>query len=217
MFKVNAASREVFIYDDIGPSWAGMIDSGTVIEALAQLGGGDRVKLRINSPGGDVQEALAIFNAIKRHPGPVDTYADSLAASSGSYIFAAGENRIVAQNGVLMIHDPWGITMGNAADHRRAADIYDKFAENMANDYATSAGIEPEAMRELMIDETWLNAQEAVDMGFATAIGDRVADDPVVAAGRFAKAPTTLAANVKAGSRTLYTVQHLRLRNAVNS
>ena len=112
MFKVNAETREIFVYDDIGPSWLGMIDSGTLIGALEELGNEKQVKIRVNSPGGDVQEGLAIFNAIKRHGGEVVTYADSLAASCGSYIFAAGSERIVAPNAILMIHDPWGMSIG---------------------------------------------------------------------------------------------------------
>lgn len=213
MFKVNIQSREIYIYDDIGPEWMGMIDSGTVIAALEQLGASQPISVRINSPGGDVQEGLAIFNALARHPGEINTFADSVAASCGSYIFAAGRRRVVAENAIIMIHDPWGMSMGNAAEHRKTADVYDKFAAAMARDYAKSIGIDDAAARQIMLDETWYTADEAVAAGVASEIGSQVADDPSVAKGRFAKAPEKLAAKVEAGSRTLFTVQHLRLKN----
>lgn len=214
MFKVNESSREIFIYDDIGPAWLGMIDSGSVIDALESLGDAEPINLRVNSPGGDVTEGLAIFNAIQRHQGTVNTYADSLAASCGSYIFCAGNgDRVVAQNAILMIHDPWGMSIGNAAEHRKTADIYDKFADSMARDYASAADISAESARTIMLDETWYNAEEAVDAGFATSVGASVIEDPEVIEGRFAKTPQRLVAKAQPGTRGGRTAKMLRLRN----
>lgn len=213
MFKVQ--DNEIYIYDDIGPQWLGMIDSGSVIDALEQIGSDQEVVVRINSPGGDVVEGLAIFNALKRHTGTVVTYCDGLAASCGSYIFAAGEQRFIAENGVLMIHDPWGMSVGNAEEHRKTADVYDKFASSMAKDYATSANITPEVARDIMKQEVWYTADEAIDAGFATSIMGTVVEEPItVAQGRFNNTPKAVAAkSVETGSRTQYSVSRLRLRN----
>lgn len=210
MFKVDLETREIFIYDDIGPNWLGMIDSGAVIDALEQLTPSDKVTVRINSPGGDVVEGLAIFNALKRFTGGVDTYADGLAASCGSYIFAAGDNRIVAENGILMIHDPWGMSVGNASEHRKTADVYDKFADAMARDYASSSGKTGAEVREIMQTEVWLNATEAVDQGFATAIGETSENEPVVAQGRFEQTPAALVANARQKPGTRSSVGSIR-------
>lgn len=214
MFKIEG--NTLYLYDDIGPSWLGMIDSGSVIDALNQVGKNNRVNVRISSPGGDVVEGLAIFNALKRHPGGVDTFADGLAASCGSYLFAAGENRVIATNGLLMIHDPWGVSIGNSAEHRKTADVYDKFADNMATDYAESAGMTANAVRAIMQAETWYNAEEAIESGFATAIGDAVIDEPItVASGRYKHTPKGHTTAAKAGSRTQYSVGRMRLRNKI--
>jgi ATP-dependent Clp protease protease subunit len=194
MFKVDAETREIFIYGDIGPNWLGMIDAPAVLEALEQLGSGERVTVRINSPGGDVVEGLAIFNALKRFEGGVDTVADGLAASCGSYIFAAGENRTISANAMLMIHDPWGVSMGNAEEHRKNADIYDKFAEAMAKDYGDSCDKTLEECRAIMREEVWYNAEEALAEGLATRIGAESDAEPLVAQGRFKQAPAAIVA-----------------------
>jgi ATP-dependent Clp protease protease subunit len=213
VFKVDEEKREIYIYDDIGPNWLGMIDSGAVVDALEQLTPSDRVTVRINSPGGDVVEELAIFNALKRFTGGVDTYADGLAASCGSYIFAAGENRIVAENAMLMIHDPWGMSIGNAEEHRKTADVYDKFADAMARDYAESASKDEDELREMMRSEVWLNASEAVEQGFATAIGEASDNDPIVAQGRFEQAPAAVVASKRKQPGTRSSVGSIRKKS----
>ncbi len=106
MFAVDTKTNEIFLYDDIGPAWLGMIDATSVIAGLKQMEG-KRVLLRINSPGGSVDEGAAIYNAIKRHPGGVDVAIDGLAASIAGYIAMAGEKVTIAANARMMIHDPW--------------------------------------------------------------------------------------------------------------
>jgi len=97
MFAVDTKTNEIFLYDDIGPAWLGMIDATSVIAGLKQMEG-KRVLLRINSPGGSVDEGAAIYNAIKRHPGGVDVAIDGLAASIAGYIAMAGE-KVTRQRG----------------------------------------------------------------------------------------------------------------------
>lgn len=178
MFKVSG--RTIYIYDEISDFFG--VGSADIIDALESLGDSEPINVRINSPGGDVVEGLAIFNAIRRHTGTVNTFNDSLAASCGSYIFAAGEKRVCAPNSILMIHDPWGMSIGNAAEHRKTADTYDKFADSLVRDYATSSGLPEDEIRNIMAAETWYSADDAVEQGFATEIGDEVQDvEPVVA------------------------------------
>ena len=167
---VDEKSRTIYLYGEVGEF--GGITGETVINAANQLGPGP-INLRINSPGGDVVEALAIYNFVRRH-GDVTAYNDAWAASAAGYIFTAAKRRIVAQNSMLMIHDPWGISIGDAEEHRKTAAVYDKFAESLAADYAAAAGVDAEEMRARMKEEIWLNAEEAVSQGFAHEIGDGV-------------------------------------------
>ncbi len=215
MFEVNEETREIYIYDDIGPSWMGMIDAGAVVEGLAILGGSAPVHVRINSPGGDVMEALAIYNAIQRHPGPVNTYNDGMAASAGSYIFAAGIERIAAPNSITMIHDPWGMSIGNAADHRSTADIYDRHADGMSIAYAQAMNTSTSVAREIMVEETWMDASEALERGMATIVGDvEVAEPAMVASGRYRNTPQASRKAAQPGERTTYAKRDGKLLRA---
>src|SRR5690606_16003933 len=107
----------------------------TVIDALAEFTG-ERVTVRINSPGGSVFEGNAIYNAMLRHPGGCDVEIDALAASAASYVAMAGKRIGIAANAMVMIHNAWTISMGNAAEMRRTADLLDQIDGTIADLYA---------------------------------------------------------------------------------
>jgi ATP-dependent Clp endopeptidase proteolytic subunit ClpP len=170
-FSFDTKKSEIYIYDVIGdPDW-GMIGAMQVIDALKQMSG-KRVTVRINTPGGSVDEGIAIYNAMKRHDGGVNTVVDGIAASMGSYLMLAGENRTATKNAMVMIHNPWSIAMGNAAEFRKEADILDKYAERMLPDYAAVTGKTVEELKPLLDAETWYVGQEIVDNGFAMSLDD---------------------------------------------
>lgn len=171
MFSYDLDASEINIYDEIGPSWWGLIDAETVITALDQMKG-KHVTVRLNTPGGSVDEGISIFNALKRHSGGVTTVVDSLAASMGSYILQAGEQRLVASNAMVMVHDPWTITMGNAEALRKDAETLDKYALRMIPDYASRSGKTDAEVIGIMSEESWYTGQEAVDAGFADSVVD---------------------------------------------
>jgi len=171
MFSFDLDSSEINIYDEIGPAWWGLIDAATVKNALDQMKG-KHVTVRLNTPGGSVDEGISIYNALKRHDGGVTTVVDSLAASMGSYILQAGEKRLVASNAMVMIHDPWTITMGNASALRKDAETLDKYALRMIPDYATRSGKSDDEILAIMSEESWYAGKEAVDAGFADGIVD---------------------------------------------
>ena len=170
MFSFNADSGEILIYDEIGPAYWGLIDSGMVGQALAAMQG-KHVTIRLNTPGGSVDEGVAIYNALKRHEGGVTTIVDSLAASMGSYLLQAGERRIVASNALVMIHDPWTIAFGNSSELRKSAEVLDKYSQRMIPDYAKSSGKTEDEITAIMLEETWYTGQQIVDAGFADEIG----------------------------------------------
>lgn len=206
MFSFDADSGEIWIYDEIGPSWWGLIDAKSVIDALGQMKG-KHVTARLNTPGGSVDEGVAIYNALKSHKGGVTTIVDSLAASMGSYIAQAGERRLVASNAAYMIHDPWTIGVGNATELRKTADVLDKYRDRLVPDYAARSGKSIDEIRSLMNDETWYAGQEIVDAGFADELIDGDNVEPVVAGLRHiaSKVPAALLGReLKAGERTRF-------------
>lgn len=212
MFAVDTKSNEIYLYDDIGPAWLGMIDAGLVMEALSQIGQDQRVTVRINSPGGSVDEGVAIFNLLRRHPGGVDTVNDSLAASMGSYLFMAGESRIVADNSRVMIHNPWTIAIGNAEELRSVADTLDTYSASTVGTYASATGQDPEQIREWLAAETWFTADEAVAQGFAHSVEGEAVDPVQVVEGRFQNTPEAILKPAEGGTRTPYPVQRERAR-----
>ena len=177
MFAYDTKKAEIYIYDVIGdPEW-GMIGAMQVIDALKQMEG-KRVTVRINTPGGSVNEGIPMYNAMVRHDGGVDTVVDGIAASMGSYLMLAGQKRTVAKNSMVMIHNPMTIAWGNAMELRKSADVLDKYLDRMLPDYAAKTGKTVDELRPLLDAETWYVGQEIVENGFAEFIDDRDADDP---------------------------------------
>ena len=170
-FSFDVKKSEIYIYDVIGdPEW-GMIGAMQVIDALKKMDG-KRVTVRINTPGGSVDEGIAMFNAMKRHNGGVDTVVDGIAASMGSYLMLAGIKRTATKNAMVMIHNPWSIAMGDANQFRKEADILDKYSERIMPDYAEVTGKSAEELKPLLDAETWYVGKEIVENGFAQALDD---------------------------------------------
>lgn len=157
---------ELFLYDEIGV-WG--ITARDVVQRLGEIRA-QAITLRVNSPGGDVMDGVAIYNALRNHPAVVTTQVDGLAASIASVIALAGDQIQIAENGFFMIHDPWGITIGTAAEHRRTAGVLDKVAGTILDTYMKRAEAERSQVEAWMTEETWFTAQEAVEAGFADAV-----------------------------------------------
>ena len=161
----------VTLYDEIGAFGAGSK------EFLADLGklSGQHIHLRINSPGGSVVEGTAIYNALRRHEGGLTVHIDALAASMASVVAMSGSPVFMADNALLMIHNPWTVSMGESKDLRKEADLLDKLKSTLVNAYVRKTGINAEEIGAMMDAETWLDAVEAVALGFADAIEEGVA------------------------------------------
>jgi ATP-dependent protease ClpP protease subunit len=169
--KTGNNETTVTLYDEIGAFGAGSK------EFLADLGklSGQHIHLRINSPGGSVVEGTAIYNALRRHEGGLTVHIDAMAASMASVIAMAGEPVYMADNALLMIHNPWTVSMGESKDLRKEADLLDKLKVNLRNASVRKTGINAEEIGAMMDAETWLDAVEAVALGFADAIEEGVA------------------------------------------
>jgi len=161
----------VTLYDEIGAFGAG---SKQFLGDIGKLAG-QHIHLRINSPGGSVVEGTAIYNALRRHKGGVTVHIDALAASMASVIAMAGAPVLIADNALMMIHNPWTVSMGGSEDLRKEADLLDMLKVNLRNAYVRKTGLGETEIQDMMDKETWLDAVDAVALGFADAIEEGVA------------------------------------------
>ena len=162
--------NELLIYDYIDP-WG--VTASDVVAELAALEPTAAIRVRINSGGGDLFDGVAIYNALAAHAGKVTTQIDGLAASAASLVALAGDEVEIATNAFLMIHHPWTFAIGNAEDLRAEADLLDKLSDGaLVGVYVAFTGQAKADVRAWMDAETWFNADEALEKGFATKIVD---------------------------------------------
>ena len=161
----------VNIYGDIS-SWEydGAVSLRSLSAELEKLTGVSRINVYVNSYGGEVAEGLAIYNALKRHKAKVVTYCDGFAASIASVIFMAGDERIMNDSSLLMIHNAWSYCAGNADELRKQADDLEKITQASVIAYKAHSTLTEEEIKALMDAETWILPEEAISYGFATSI-----------------------------------------------
>lgn len=185
----DSTEATLYLYGPID-SWGGFwgISAAEVATALAGLPAGTtEITMRINSPGGEVFEAVAIANLLRDHDARIVARVDGLAASAASFLAVSADETIMGENTEMMIHDAWGIAMGNAADMQAYADLLDKTSNNIADAYAKKSGSTREVMRDYMLKESWLSAEETVALGLADSINtaDAPAEDQPAASMKF--------------------------------
>lgn len=173
-FKAAAdgQSAELFIYSDIGAFGVNASDFAKDLRALGKV---KRIDLRINSQGGSVFDGTAIYNMLKRNPATIHVHVDGVAASMASLIAMAGDKVIMPRNALMMIHDPAGGVLGTARDMKDMAEVLDKLRDGMVEAYASKTGMSHDEIKGLMADETWMDAEEALEMGFADSVEEPVA------------------------------------------
>jgi ATP-dependent Clp protease protease subunit len=175
MKKVNNSAKnvaELILYGDISDqSWCGdEITPKQMSDELKAFGDVDEIIVRINSCGGDVFAGVAIHSMLKRHKAKIIVYIDGLAASIASIIAMAGDEIIMPNGAMLMIHNPWSVAWGESKDFRKMADTLDTIRESMLEIYVDKTGMKSDEVIALLDAETWLTATEAVAQGFATQI-----------------------------------------------
>lgn len=160
------------IYGDI-TSWAWSdtdVSAANLSKQLEALGDVEQIDVYINSYGGEVAEGLAIYNALRRHKAKVTTYCDGFACSIASVIFMAGDERIMNESSLLMIHNAWTMAVGNSAELRKQADDLEKITQASVEAYKSHSSLSEEEIKELMDNETWILPEEALSYGFATTV-----------------------------------------------
>lgn len=169
--------------DSYGGYWGiSTKDVGTVLDALPDTV--TQIILRINSPGGEVFEGVAILNMLRAHRASVTAVVDGLAASAASVIAAGCDETVMSPGTQMMIHSPWTITWGNATELRKDADRLDGIEASIIEIYVEKAGEKDWAA--LLAEETWMTAAETVESGLADRVAtipdagetDTVGDDP---------------------------------------
>lgn len=162
--------KEILLYGEVG----GEIDSQWLNQAIDGAQDKD-IQLRVNSPGGDVFEGVAIYNTIKNATSNgrrVTVVIDGLAASAASYMGLAASKVIMNPGSSMMIHDPFALCVGNSSDLRKTADALDKTRSSITELYVLKTGRSPDEVTRAMEAETWFTAKEAVEWGLADEYGD---------------------------------------------
>lgn len=180
-----AGEFELLVYEEIGEDWwsGGGITVKTVRAALDSAGAYSRISVRINSPGGNAFEGIAIGNALKATGKPIDVAIDGIAASAASIVAMCGTTITMAHNAMMMIHNAWSICAGDARDMNKMADTLDKISTSIAQTYVDKTGKPMAEVTALMDAETWMSAEECVAGGFATAIAEEP-NEPALAMAR---------------------------------
>lgn len=186
-FKIEAKQDDteatIYLYDmivstDVEAEWWGGVSPEAFVKALNDITA-PTIHLRVNSPGGSVFAARAIEQAIRMHKSKVVAHVDGLAASAASFLIMAADEIRMAPGSFLMIHKAWTWTAGNANDLRKESDLLEQIDASLVKTYATRSGQETEAIAQWMADETWIEADRAVELGLADGVDDTNADNTV--------------------------------------
>lgn len=162
---------ELTIYEDIGPDFWGEGITAKSVKAQLDTFSGD-LDIRINSYGGDVFEGHAIYNLIKNYEGKKTVFIDGIAASAASIIAMAGDEVIMPINAMLMLHDPWTFAIGNSADMYKSGEVLDQIKKTIVAVYVDKTEIGEDEISAMMTEETWLDADQAAEKGFAVKSED---------------------------------------------
>jgi ATP-dependent protease ClpP protease subunit len=168
--SASSATIDIFdVIDSYGGWWG--ISAGEVDAALKQVGDVDTLYVRLNSPGGEATEGVAIANLLRANRATVRVTVYGLAASAASMVAVAGEVVNMAPGSILMIHDAWDFAVGPADDFRKAADVLDTISDSYAGLYAAKAGGDAATWRAVMREDKWYSADAAVEAKLADTVG----------------------------------------------
>ncbi len=173
---------EIIIYDEIGDSfWFESFSVKDFDEKLKELPNSVKdLDIRINSPGGDVFDGVAIYNRIRdfkrKKQGEITVFIDGWAASIASIIAMAGDRVVMGVGSTMMIHKPMSGRFGNANELQELIDLLDDIEENLISIYKKRVkDLSREEIKKMLADETWMSANDAIEKGFADEMGDEEA------------------------------------------
>jgi len=172
--KNKSDKAEIYIYEMIGEDFFGDGLSAKGFQKDLSAIKANQIDLHLNSPGGEVFDGLAIYNLLLQHPAKVTTYVDGIAASIVSVIALAGDTVHMAENALFMIHNPRGMSVGGAEDMRKMAERLDVVRGSISKAYISKTGKPEDEIHDLMDVETWMTADEAIELGFADEITAKI-------------------------------------------
>ncbi len=161
---------DIYIFDEIG---AYGLNAQSFIDEIKPYKNSP-LNIHINCVGGDVFDGMAIYNIIKKRTAKTTAYIEGIAASMGSVIALAADNVVMAENSLFMIHNAWGGAMGEAKEMKKTAKLLDKISGEIADIYVKKTKLPYNKVEEMMDEETWLNAEEAYELGFVDSISDAI-------------------------------------------
>lgn len=170
-FKNSDSGQNELIFD--GPIsdetwWGDEITPQTFRDELSKVKGDLTVWL--NSPGGDCFSASQIYTMLRNHNGKITVKIDGIAASAASVVAMAGDEVLISPTGMIMIHNPMTWACGNKADMEKAIAVLDEVKESIINAYVRKSNLSREEISNLMDEETWMNAEKALQLGFVDNI-----------------------------------------------
>jgi ATP-dependent Clp protease, protease subunit len=169
--KDEPGEATIDIFDVIGSDFFGEgFTAKRMSAALRSIGSDKDVTVNLNSPGGDFFEGATIYNQLAAHKGKVTVNVIGLAASAASFIAMAGDEVKISKAGFLMIHNAWSFVMGNKNDLRETADTLGEFDASMVSIYAARTGMDEKDISKMMDTESWINADTAIEKGFADTV-----------------------------------------------
>lgn len=200
-FVAKAGGRaEIYLYGPIGEDFFGEgISAAKFAKELKALGAVSSIDLHVDSPGGSVTDARAIYTQLVEHRATVNVKIDGYAASAASFIAMAGDDVAIAEGGFIMIHEARGVVRGTASDMRKGATLLESVTATIADTYAARTKQPKSKLLSWMAEEKWFEGKDAVAEGFA----DRVMEnkkvtacvsypDDVLAMANFRKVPASL-------------------------
>lgn len=179
--KADEKTAEIFIYDQIGVDfWTGEgVTPKSFISELRDIEKTHKsLDLRINSPGGFVHDGFTIYNALKQSPLEINVYIDGLAASAAAFIAMSGNKIYMPKSAELMIHNAWGMVIGDAEDMKKEAAHLESLNSMIMDIFVERTGKDKAAISSMMNSETWMSGEKAVELGFA----DELLEESTIAA-----------------------------------
>ncbi|SFP10835.1 ATP-dependent protease ClpP, protease subunit [Salibacterium halotolerans] len=174
--NISADKAELFIYGDIEPFQ--IVESDVTAYAFAEdlrsVGEVAEIDLRINSSGGDVFSAQAIYSLLRSHNAKITAYIDGIGASAASFIPMAADTIYIPKNALMMIHNPLMMTIGNRNDLLKTVEVLDRVKDTIIAAYENKTGKDRQEISDVMDEEKWMTGEEAVENGFADELLDEV-------------------------------------------
>ena len=191
-FKIinkSETNAELIIYSEIGETyWGEGVSAKSFNVELKELPKSvTQIDVRLNSPGGNVFDGIVIYNRLKQHSANVTVYIDGIAASIASIIALAGDEVIMSEGSMIMIHKPMSGVYGNSQEMLEMVDRLDEVEEQLIGIYRRKTNLDRTEIKDMLSKETWMDAQEAVDMGFADSMMEE--DEEIKIAASFNKCP----------------------------